>query len=366
LSFSFSSHLKETFALIFYMKIPPQWFEVSIRIYYVKVTVKTVAEWRHSCIIVCRGGHMAGHHEVLTRFHCPPDNDLDHYRDEMSTYPSIDESVLRHCPVVSSSINYLGEMDVLPVFFSERYDRNNLVLEPSTVEIHDARELPDEPDLEVNGFTLVRHKTQVQDFEDQDEAAKIYRPEIEELILDMTGADKVVVTNAVLRWSERAGDTSAFVNSRPARFVHVDYSRKSFEDFARIHLADSADTDARLKRRFVAYNIWRVLTPPPQDAPLTVCDARTTRPDDVTEGEAVIDAPGKPEMRFGSSLYHANPDHRWFYFSDMQLDEALVFKAFDSDPDRVQGCPHSAFNDPNCPDNVPPRASAEIRAYAYF
>lgn len=283
-----------------------------------------------------------------------------------SAKPPIDDAVLNHCPVVSSSINYLGRMDVFPVFYAENYHRNNLVLEPHTVEIRDARCLPDEPSLESNGFTLVNHATKVGDFENQDETAKVYRPEIEELILDLTGADKVIVTNVVLRWGERAGDKTAFINSRPARFVHVDYSRKSFDDFARTHLADAADADRRLRRRYVAYNIWRVLTPPPQDVPLTLCDARTASPDDVTEGEAVIDAPGRPEMRFGSSLYHASPAHRWFYFSDMQLDEALVFKAFDSDVDRVQGCPHSAFNDPNCPEDVPPRASAEIRAYAFF
>lgn len=281
-------------------------------------------------------------------------------------YPPIDESILDRCPVVTSSINYLGEMNELPVFYSEKYHLNNLVLEPHTVEIRDARHLPDEPELEINGFTLIRHETKVRDFEDRDEATRVYRPEVEQLVLELTGADKVVATNAVLRWSERAGDTSRFVNSRPARFVHVDYSRRSFDDFARTHLADDPYVEDRLERRYVAYNIWRVLTPPPQDVPLAICDARTAHTDDVTEGEAVIDAPGVPEMRFGSSLYHASPAHRWFYFSDMRLDDALVFKAFDSDRQRVQGCPHSAFNHPHCSQNVPPRASVEIRAYAYF
>jgi hypothetical protein len=284
----------------------------------------------------------------------------------MSSYPAIDDSMLSECPVVSSSVNYLGEMDELPVFYSEKHHLNNLVLEPHTIDIRDARNLPEEPTLEVNGFQLVKHATRVRNFEDRDETAKVYRPEIEKLILDLTGAERVIVTNTVLRWSERAGDTTAFINSRPARFVHVDYSRESFHDFARTHLGESQDAETWLQRRYVAYNIWRVLTPPPQDVPLTVCDARTMRPDDVTEGEAVIDAPGMPEMRLGSSLIHASPAHRWFYFPDMQLDEALVFKAFDSDTDRVQGCPHSAFNDPNYPDDVPPRASAEIRAYAFY
>jgi len=173
----------------------------------------------------------------------------------------------------------------------------------------------------------------------------------------------------VLRWGERAAESGkASVNSRPARFVHVDYSRQSFNDFARTHLdtAGVKDPEAWLAKRYVAYNIWRVMTPPPQDVPLGVCAAPSTAPEDVVTGEAVIDAPGEPEFRFGSSLYRYNPAHRWFYFSNMHPGEALVFKAFDSDPDRLQGCPHSAFNDPNTPEDAVPRASVEIRAYAWF
>lgn len=71
-------------------------------------------------------------------------------------------------------------------------------------------------------------------------------------------------------------------------------------------------------------------------------------------------------IRNESSLYRYNPDHRWFYFSHMRPEEAIVFKAFDSDRSRVQGCPHSAFDDPSCPQDVVPRASVEIRAYVYF
>ncbi len=277
-----------------------------------------------------------------------------------------DDNDLGHCPVVASSVNYLGEMDVRPVFHARQRHRDNLVLETHDVEIYDARRLKEAPSLETNGFTLVEHVTTVADFTAADDAQEIYRREIEALIHELTGAEKVIVLNTVLRWSERAGDKSAFVNSHPARFVHVDYSRKSFEEFARMQLADADDLESRLERRFVAYNIWRVCTPPPQDVPLALCDARTASPDDVTVGEAVIDTPNEPEIRFESSLYHANPRHRWFWFSDMRPDQALVFKAFDSDLERVQGCPHSAFDNPDCPADVAPRASAEIRAYAFY
>jgi hypothetical protein len=269
-------------------------------------------------------------------------------------------------PVLTSTVNYLGQMQVRPVFYAQHVERNNLVLEPHTIRIDDARRLAEPPSLESRGFTLVPHRTKVADFTDRDTALPVYQQEIEALVLGMTGARKVVVGNMVLRWSERAGHKGEFVNSHPARFVHVDYSRESFEDFARRHLGDADDAESWLARRYVAYNVWRVTSPPPQDVPLAVCDARTVSPGDVTTGDAVIDAPGVPEFRFGSSLFHFSVAHRWFYYPQMQLDEALVFKAFDSDNGRVPGCPHSGFDDPTCPAGVPPRSSVEIRAYAFF
>jgi hypothetical protein len=267
---------------------------------------------------------------------------------------------------VSSTVNYLGRMEEVPVFYAQHHERDNLVLETTAVEIHNARELAEPATLEKNGFTLVPHRTRVGDFERADQVAEVYRPEIEALLLRLTGAGRVIVGNAVLRWSERAGPKDSFVNSDPARFVHVDYSRESFDDFARMHLGDCPDADAWLRRRYVAYNVWRVTTPPPQDVPLAVCDASTTTAADVTTGVAVVDAADAPEVRFGSSLYHANPAHRWYWYPDMTPAEALVFKAFDADRDRLQGCPHSAFDNPDCPAGVTPRGSVEIRAYAFF
>ena len=54
-----------------------------------------------------------------------------------------------------------------------------------------------------------------------------------------------------------------------------------------------------------------------------------------------------------------NPQHRWFYVPDMQPDEALLLKCFDSATDgRARFAPHTAFDDPTAPADVrPARAS---------
>ena len=266
---------------------------------------------------------------------------------------------------VKGVVNYLGPMSERPEFFSQAVEKSNLVLEAHEIAVADFRGREAEAGLATTGFTLVDHRTSVSNFRDAEQVAARYKPEIVELITRLTGARKVMVTPPVFRWSERE-EHPEMVNSRPARFVHVDYSLDAFHGFARSHLGDDPDADAWLAGRYAAFNIWRVLSPPPQDCPLAVIDRRTTERADVIEGDAVIDADGRPEFRFGSSLYAASPRHRWGYYSDMTPDEALVFLAYDNADERVPGCPHSAFDDPTCPANAVPRSSCEIRAYAYW
>ena len=281
--------------------------------------------------------------------------------------PPLDHESFARCPTVESTVNYLDDMDELPVFYATTR-ANNLKLSTHRITVCDARPVREQLSLDREGFRLLDCPTQMQNFRDADEVQRVYRPETERLIAELTGASKVLATGVVLRWGERSANSGALLNSRPARFVHVDYSRKSFEEFAEMHLRNAGveDRGPWLNGRYVALNLWRVLSPPPQDVPLGICAAPSTDPTDVVTGMAVIDPPNAPELRFESSLYRFNPQHRWFYFSNMQPDEALVFKAFDSERDRIQGCPHSAFNDPTCPAGVTPRASVEIRAYAYF
>jgi hypothetical protein len=54
------------------------------------------------------------------------------------------------------------------------------------------------------------------------------------------------------------------------------------------------------------------------------------------------------------------------YFRDMLPDEALIFRAYDNNPEWRSGVPHSAFDDSSCPPDGPPRTSIEARAFAVF
>jgi hypothetical protein len=265
---------------------------------------------------------------------------------------------------VEGRVHYTGAMAQRPRYYANDHSRDVLALEERTIRIDDARGQSAPPCLEREGFALLRHCSAVTDFRDAQSAAGIYSAEIERLVAKLSGADRVVVTApGVLRFSENSPDSGRLNNSLPARFIHIDISDPTAKIFADRSCPQDA---AKPVRRFAHYNVWRVLSPPPQDVPLAVCDARTVSREDLMEADAVFDVPGKPEWSFEGLVVHYSRRHRWSYFSNMTRDEALVFKTNDSDPSQPHHVPHSAFNDPTCPAGVAPRASIEMRAIAYW
>lgn len=72
------------------------------------------------------------------------------------------------------------------------------------------------------------------------------------------------------------------------------------------------------------------------------------------------------EMRHDTTGYRHNPDHRWYYYPDMTLDEVIVFKSHDSRPGMASRVAHTAFTDPTCPPGTPTRASVEARGLVIF
>lgn len=267
---------------------------------------------------------------------------------------------------VQATINYLHPMPVRPSFYANDYTRDNLAIDGRVVVIRDARTAATRPTLAREGFTLVPHRSSVMDFTDASQVQGIYLPEIERLLREVTGAKRVIMTpGAIARYSEKSQRYRASFNSRPARFAHVDYTERSGPELLKGLLARVAP-DVSPRGRYAGFNIWRVLSEPPQDVPLGVCDARSVEPGDLVRGDAIFDAPGAAEFSFEAYLFRYNAAHRWSYFSNMRTDEALIFKAFDTDPAEPIRVPHCAFDDPGCPQGVPPRASIEARGYAFF
>jgi len=214
-------------------------------------------------------------------------------------------------------------------------------------------------DLDREGFRLVAHASAIQDFYNEDDLRRIYYPEIEALIAELTGAARVVVFDHTLRHGSEDEQEKRHLRE-PVRIVHNDYTDWSGPQRVRDLYPDEADR--LLAGRMAIIQAWRPIVGPLRRDPLAICDARSLGPDDLIAAER------RHEARVGE-IYHVA--HRatqlWYYFPEMTRDEVLIFKCFDSLRDgRARFTAHGSFDDPNTPRDAPPRESIEIRTFTFF
>jgi len=262
---------------------------------------------------------------------------------------------------IRAEVGYTEATGRKPYFYANAHEKDYVPLAPVEMEIADARGL--DCSLDREGFMLVQHESAVRDLTDLDQVAAVHRGEIASLLKELTGCDEVVMTPmGILRFSERLGQNEAHDNSHPAWFAHVDMSHES----AAVARAKGTP-EGRSVVRSAQYNVWRALSGAPQDVPLALCDYTSVKPEDLIDCTAIFDPPGgAPEWSFGNYVIAHNPDHRWYYFSDMQPDEAIVFKTSESDAGRAQLMPHGAVKNPLAGEDAPARISLEMRGTCYW
>src|SRR5947207_3884724 len=213
--------------------------------------------------------------------------------------------------------------------------------------------------LETNGFVLVEHRTAMRDFFDASELKQVYYPEVEALIKRIAGASRVIVFDHTLR-SGSETEREAKLVREPVLSAHNDYTEWSGPQ--RVRDLMGAEAESLLQRRFAIIQVWRAIADPIRSNPLAMTDARSVAPEDLLVAER------RYPNRIGQTYrLRYNPAHRWFYFPEMQRDEALVFKVYDSIKDgRARFTPHTSFDDPMTPPGAAPRQSIEARALAFF
>jgi len=171
----------------------------------------------------------------------------------------------------------------------------------------------------------------------------------------MTRAARIEIFDDTRRTSSL--DQQRIKNIRePAEIIHNDYTARSGIKRLRDYFADDTDeAEKLLLRRFAIVNVWRSIAGPVYNHPLVLCDATTLRPEDLISMERPA------EDRIGElrvALY--NSGQRWYYFPEMQMDEALLFKTFDSEMDgRARFTIHTSFEDPSSSVDAPARESIE-------
>ena len=262
---------------------------------------------------------------------------------------------------VRAAIGYSERTAKRPYFYANAHEKDFVPLAPAEVTIRDARGLGCSLDRE--GFTLVEHRSAVADLTDLEVVAKVHRGEIAEMLKRVTGCDEVAMTPfGILRFSEKSGKNTDHDNSHPARFVHVDMARE-----AAAAMREKTAPPGKPIARSAQYNVWRSLAGGTQDVPLGLCAYPSLAPGDLLDCDAIFDPlDGSPEWGFPNYLLAHNPAHRWYYYSDMTRDEAIVFKTSESDPERAQLMPHGAFDNPLAGPDTPSRVSLEMRGTCYW
>lgn len=255
-------------------------------------------------------------------------------------------------------IHYAARTDYRPRYFANDHSRDTVVIDHVDMPLANGR--LSTPTLDDEGFTLVAHRSAVVDFTDATAVAALHPPEIVALLIELSGADEVIVTApGILRFSEKSQLAGRLDNSLPARFAHIDITPQTASGFAAASLPES-----RAWRRYAHYNVWRSFSGAPQDVGLAVCDARSVAAGDLIEADALFDQPGRPDWGFAAHIVAHNPQHRWHVFPDMTPGEALIFKT--SDSDLGNAVPHVAYDNASAPPDCHPRASIEMRAIAYW
>lgn len=230
------------------------------------------------------------------------------------------------------------------------------------VVIHSARESAEPFDLDQQGFTLLPQATRVNDFYQDAELESVYNDEVKELVANATGAKRIEIFDHTRRSSSNRVRSEHDVRE-PASVIHNDYSATSGINRLKDHFADTEeDVEALLAGRFAIVNVWRSINGPILSAPLALCDATTSRPDDF------VSVKRESKQRMGElqqALY--NPAQQWYYYPEMQFDEALLIKTFDSsDKGPARFTLHTSFDLPETTETTPKRESLETRCFVFY
>ena len=227
------------------------------------------------------------------------------------------------------------------------------------VAIRDARPLIGRLSLDREGFVLLHHQTAVKNFYDEEEITSVYYPECERVIKEATGAARVVAFDHIVRNAAMAALEGSCIKI-PAKRVHNDYT--AWSSPKRVRDLMGKEAEELLQHRFAIINLWRPITGPVLESPLTLCDALSLSEENLIASDLLyLDRKGETY----SITY--NPNQRYYYFPMMQPNEPVLIRCFDSARNgAARFSAHTGFDDPTSPPGAPPRESLEVRTLVFF
>lgn len=286
---------------------------------------------------------------------------------------------------VETTIRYVDPGD----FVTRRYvsagkEMNTGTYSDHRVTVRDGMPIRDHFTLATHGFIIAKNPSEVTDFHDREQVERLYEGEVAADVKRHTGASKVVTRGWMIRTSadltkhaskKVAGYTHRGGIQPPAGEAHVDLNEATARRMAENTYKEQFPDGPGFKR-FLVGSYWRTFSPPPQDVPLALCDGRSSFGGETksntlfvvdefpSEEAAVAPIEGEDQM-LAATIFSYDPGHRWWYFSNMEADDILLFKFQDSDHSVTWRCPHTAFIDGSIP-GAHVRESIECRWVAFW
>jgi hypothetical protein len=127
---------------------------------------------------------------------------------------------------IEADLIYLAQADKLVTYVAQPGgvdEREGGQSETHCVVLHNGRPRADRFEFEREGFRFVPHRTKVADFFDEDALRRVYYPECEALIKQVSGAKRVVVFDHTLRTASDAQRETQKIRDIVSR-VHNDYT----------------------------------------------------------------------------------------------------------------------------------------------
>ncbi|KAF7502205.1 hypothetical protein GJ744_006746 [Endocarpon pusillum] len=281
--------------------------------------------------------------------------------------------IARRIPAVKAALHFIRK-DVLhqrekPYAFryaaEKGIQQSNFEMDKhESIVIEDLRGRLDSLDFEDNGFTVLKLPREVP-YEDYYHPTNVsaYFQQIEELLQHHLGASYVEVFRHGLRKRHPTFPISTgkvYEYDQPTSVAHVDtIPLETLEEVKRQHCREAGPL---LKKRVQWVNIWKPLRGPLNDWPLAVCDTTSVNPTKDFEYADLL----YPEFVTENCQVYFSPEYKWYYLSNHEIDELIVFKQSDTLPTASPGVPHSAFYNPNMTADEPPGESIEVRALVYY
>lgn len=233
---------------------------------------------------------------------------------------------------VSTTLYYSASSSSVPadehwyIDINVRHNRNFDTI-PHTSTVFDVRGQEHLTHIDSTGFQVLTSPSSVPgDFilsSSDEEIAKRYYPEVEQLLKKQTGASRVVFFDHTIRRPQPPGTPNTPQTREPVLRTHSDQTPASAHRRVQRHVVPPLPY-----KRFQIINVWRPLLHTVYDYPLAMCDFHSLDVDhDLVPTTLIYPAP-TPNGETYSLKY--TPKQVWWYWSEMTVDDVVFLKCYDS------------------------------------